>query len=382
MNAIILITGSRSTYPFAKAVESKGIKIILFDNYVNAYCRKICEVFYNISAFDKDEIYSKIIELESEYKFTGIICYSSLHGALRTTSYLSERLNLKGFTERSVTITYDKEMLNKYFNNLDTPVRYEASMIKADRESVSYPCIIKKKDGIGSKGTIFVKSRTDLLTFINENEMNSFIIEEFIDGDLIHLDGFVQDKQPFLFNAVKKKVTLVNDTPLTKGYTPFLGFLNNKKNVKFINKIKNTVAEVGIDNHFFGIDFICNNKNSKYFVLEIGYLLDCKMDRLLYHSGVDVYGMLVDIITGVKVRIEQHVQTRKEKCLEFLYTEKNGQIHIDSNHDNGDIDIEWEVGSGDIVKVPDSISDLLGWYICNKNTVIDTKKNFGITPIG
>jgi carbamoylphosphate synthase large subunit len=380
MNAIILITGSRSTYPFAMAVLSKGMKIILFDNDSNAYCRKICDKFYNISAFDKNKIYPIIKELESEYTFTGIICYSSLSGALRTTSYLSGKMKTKGFSEQSVIITYDKKILSKYFTNVDTPARYEASKIKTGQQCVRYPCIIKQKDGIGSKGTIFIKSRTDLLPFINNNGINSFIIEDFIDGDLLHLDGYVQDNKPVFFNAVKKDVTFVNDIPLTKGYTPYLGFLDDKKNDKFINNVINIAVEIGINNHFFGVDFIRNSENDKYMLLEIGYLLDCKMDRLLYHSGVDVYDMLVDIITGCEVIIEKQVRTRKDKHLELLYAEREGQIHIDSKHNDFDLNIEWEVSGEDIVKIPDSISDLLGWYICNTNTIIDSKKYFKITP--
>ena len=119
------------------------------------------------------------------------------------------------------------------------------------------------------------------------------------------------------------------------------------------------MSKIQIDNHYFGVDVILDLKNNDFFILEVGFLLDAKMDRLLFFQGINVYEMLVDIVTGVTVVEEKFFSKKTEKFLQFIYSNRNGKLIINHYHPL----IEWEKSNGDMVKIPDSISDILGWCV-------------------
>ena len=360
MKTIIFITGSKSTYPFVEAAKKKGYQIVLFDLDPNAYCKVLSDYFFAISANDKKNIYYEIKKLKEFCDYLGVICFSSSLNALVTSSYLMEMLSLNGYSEKSLNITYDKHKLYEIMhrNNISTPGRYDLSN---GLENIIFPCIVKCAGGIGSLGTKVIYSLFEFQKYLecSNEETSNLICEEFIDGELIHLDGFVQRGNLRLFNAVKKGVENINNTPLTKGYTPFQEVLNKKEYEKLINQIEVCVSKIQIDNHYFGVDVILDLKNNDFFILEVGFLLDAKMDRLLFFQGINVYEMLVDIVTGVTVVEEKFFSKKTEKFLQFIYSNRNGKLIINHYHPL----IEWEKSNGDMVKIPDSISDILGWCV-------------------
>tara|TARA_B000000475_G_scaffold271263_1_gene268611 strand:+ start:2524 stop:3660 length:1137 start_codon:yes stop_codon:yes gene_type:complete len=360
MKTVIFITGSKSSYPFFEAAKKKGYQTLLFDLDPNAYCKKISDFFFAISADDKKQIHYEINKLKDSCNYIGVICYSSSLEALITASYLMQQLNLNGYSESSLNITYDKNELYEIMdsNNINTPERYD---LNNGPENISFPCVIKCTDGIGSAGTKIIHSLQELQNYLEcfNGDTSNLICEEFIPGELIHLDGFVQKGKPCLFNAVKKGVENINRTPLTKSYTPFQEVLSKREHEKLIKQIELCVSKIQIDNHYFGADVILNTQSKDFFILEVGYLLDAKMDRLLFFQGIDVYGILLDIVTDVEVHIEKRFLKKNEKSLEFVYSDRNGKLNITDHRSF----IEWEKSNGEIVKIPNGVSDILGWYI-------------------
>ena len=373
MNAIVFITGSKSSYPFAIAAKNKGFKIIVFDLEHNAYCKNISDYFYAISANDKNKILLEVNKLRITLNVLGVLCYSSSLNALTTTSFLTSMLNLKGCSEESLKITYNKNMLHEVMidNNINTPKRYDSNI---SCSNISYPCIAKCADGIGSLGTEIISTENKLQSYLKNSKVDfsSLVFEEYIDGELVHIDGFVQNGKPNLFHAAKKEIQIINNIPLTSGYIPFQEILTNKKYSELMLQIKKCASEIQIDNHFFGADIILDTQADNFYILEVGYLLDAKMDRLLYHEGIDVYGILVDIVTGVDVRIKEVFSVKSEKILEFIYSNRDGNLKIKSH---GQHLIEWEKNNGDSVKVPESVSDILGWHIYDNKFCHNAKLN-------
>jgi carbamoylphosphate synthase large subunit len=359
MKTIIFITGSKSTYPFVKAAIKKGYKTLLFDLDNNAYCKSISDYFFAISANDKKQIYRKVCELKGQCNYEGVVCFSSSLKALATASYLTELLKLSGYSERSLNITYDKNLLyeNMYKNNINIPRRND---LNNGIENISFPCVVKCADGIGSLGTEIIRNQKELQEYIKSStaDVSNLICEEFIDGELIHIDGFVQKGKICLFNAVKKNVENINNIPLTKGYVPFQDVLNKKEYEGLVMQIEVCVSELQIDNHYFGVDVILVPQSEDFYILEVGYLPDAKMDRLFFYEGIDVYGMLVDIVTGVEV-LGNKISVESKKALKFIYSNRNGKLNIYRHN----LMVEWEKNNGDYVKVPNSVSDILGWYV-------------------
>ena len=107
-------------------------------------------------------------------------------------------------------------------------------------------------------------------------------------------------------------------------------------------------------------DFIFDIKTEKYFLLEIGYLLDAKIDRLLHFSGYDIYSMLINIVIGNNMNVKNIIPTTINKSLEFIYADRIGNLKI---YECQNMLLEWEKNDGESVQVPESIADILGWYI-------------------
>ena len=108
MDSLIFITGSKSTFPFVEAAKKRGIRVVLFDIDPQAYCKPVSDIFFEISIVEKEKILNEINQLTDIYNFIGVISYSSSEKALITASYLSNALDLKSYSGKSVKITYNK----------------------------------------------------------------------------------------------------------------------------------------------------------------------------------------------------------------------------------------------------------------------------------
>ncbi len=59
-----------------------------------------------------------------------------------------------------------------------------------------YPIVLKPKDGLGSVNTRVIHSQSELLdNYGNGGKLDGFIAEQFIEGEMLHVDGYVEDDQ-------------------------------------------------------------------------------------------------------------------------------------------------------------------------------------------
>ena len=366
MKSVIIITGGISTVPFLEAARERELNIILFDLNPEAPCVPHSDLFFPMSTHDSDSVMEKILELKQKYDIKGVLCYSSAQESLITASYICRQLNLPGFTGNSIKVTYNKDILHNIFSkiSLSIPERYHKDQI----EGIIIPCVLKEIEGIGSKGTQLINDKKILAQKISELESNSkrYIIEEYVDGILIHIDGFVQNGDSQIINIVEKSVINIDSIPLTGGYRPCPELFDNNIYDNLREQLYSGVTNLDINNHYFGADIILKEDFSDFKIIEIGYLLDAKMDRLLYHCGYPVYDILLDIIDGTKVELNDQLQFQSNKCLVFLYAPKNGKLLIRNKPEHL---VEWEKQEQDEVKIPDGIADILGWCIYDSQKV-------------
>jgi biotin carboxylase len=368
MKYILIVGGSKSAHPFLCAAKNKGYGVIVVDQNQDCYCFDYCDLFIALSTFDYESVYDEIRKKKLEDYIKGVLSYSSYPKALMTVSFISSKLNLPGFSSSSVKATYDKAAINRIFyeHKVKAPKVYNAEMdinqLLLSHEHVQYPFVIKQINGIGSRGTRIIHNKNELIRYVSDFKSSSekYVTEEYVEGDLYHVDGYVQNGRSCVFNAVKKLNYHLNGIPLTSGYIPFSDIIESSKYIELIEQVNRGVTSLGINNNYFGADIIINEKTGEFYILEIGYLLDAKMDRLLSHSGIDIYEMLIDIISGVDIDVSKLLSIKIEKCLDIIYAKKGGKLLINPDYFNT---LEWEREDGDKVNIPNSISDLIGWYI-------------------
>ncbi|WP_436889223.1 ATP-grasp domain-containing protein [Mammaliicoccus sciuri] len=191
-DTIVLFTPEKN-YDSYKHLESNNIHIITFKNWRENW-----------------EIEFKAIELHSIYKFTKIITFRE--NDIIRSAYLRELLNIPGQSIESAQFFRDKFIMKSHLkrNDILTP---HFSNIKSFSDIYlfikknNYPVIIKPRLGAGSVNTFVIKNEEELFYFFRNElrtfNLNELIIEEFIEGDVYHIDGIVNKGRPLIISPSK-----------------------------------------------------------------------------------------------------------------------------------------------------------------------------------
>nr|WP_258567749.1 ATP-grasp domain-containing protein [Paenactinomyces guangxiensis] len=54
-----------------------------------------------------------------------------------------------------------------------------------------YPVVVKPVDGMGSRNTAILKNREETIEYLSQGLASNLIVEEFIEGEMYHIDGLV-----------------------------------------------------------------------------------------------------------------------------------------------------------------------------------------------
>lgn len=375
MKQVIIVGGSQSHLPFIEAAKNLGYKTIVFDIDKNCKGAKQSESFYQISTHDIDKIISKCFEINREEKIAGVMTYSSSTQSLFAVARTCEILGLPSFSLKSAELATNKKLMKECFsdNGISTPEWIETNDIN---DAVDFAnetnerLIIKPSSGSqGSKGVFLINQEYDISKYFDIAKGNSHnlkvILEKYYIGREFSVDGIVVDDKPAIL-SVSEKFNLGPEFNFTMcGFS--MGEIANKDKelLREMASIKaagkRAAVAMGISNSFFSVDVLLTTSGP--LVLECGILLDCKIDRLLYAAGVNVYEMYIKIITGMKIIVKEPDHT----CgygLAFIFADKKGLIsfNVDRKTDNGKT-VEWERKHGDSTSPPNSVADILGWVI-------------------
>ena len=137
--------------------------------------------------------YGKIDALESNNEYW-----------LRQDAKLRLDFNIPGPRPADVLEFTSKSHMKKHYEEANVPVaRYKISSTLAEDEDfanlVSYPIIAKPDCGVGAAETFKIKSREDLVRFHEHYFTVPYILEEFIEGNIISLDGVCDANSNIVF---------------------------------------------------------------------------------------------------------------------------------------------------------------------------------------
>jgi|GEM_PF-2227413 len=375
MNKIVIIGGSQSHVPFIKTAQKMGYYTIVFDRDEECIGSKYSDSYTKISTHDVNQIILKCKELNKRKELKGVMTFSSFTEPLIAVSKTCEVLGLPSFSTKSVKLSCNKMLMKECFikHSVPTPKYIVAKKIDEAVDFVKNSkkqVILKPSSGsLGSKGVSLINPKS---YWIKQFEyavcMSSdkrVVLEEFYNGREFSVDGIVVGKKTIVLSISEKYNLGVKFNFTMCGFS--MGKISDgdrvlKSKIKLI--LKNAVKAVnsmGITNSFFSVDVLLTDAD--VLILECGVLLDCKIDRLLNYVGVDVYRMILNIITGNTMAIHQP-RYKKGYGLSFLFADKDGHLKtISQNKLDFEGMIEWNCLDEDIVKPPLSIADAVGWII-------------------
>jgi len=365
----VIVGGSQSHVPFIIAARKLGFSTIVFDQSSECVGTKYCDHFYQISTRDHQAITSKCIQINNNFKLFGVMTYSASDESLIAVSSVCSILNLPCFPMESVNKVVDKSLMKKSFLKHGVPV-VEGIVTKDPIEAVNFfrktGVVILKPSigGRGSKGVVLCDTEDlilDQFQYVSNRSSNfEVIVERYYGGDEYSVDGIVIGDTPIVLSVSSKKNLGRESNFVMSGFiTDFMPRDEKKKSIVEQAGIKAALS-LGISNSFFSVDIVSNK--SEVVVLECGVLLDCKIDRLLYFAGIDIYSLFIRMATRLPSFSPGPVSV-PNVALSFIFSKEKGILFRKNKLDRKKTLLEWERSEGDDVRPPKSISDTLGWVI-------------------
>ncbi len=201
---ILILGGSHFQVPLIHRSKKLGLYTITCDYLPANPGHRLADEYHNVSTTDKNAV----LDLAAKLRINAIATLSS-DPAIPTVAYVAEKLGLPGPSINAVTILSDKylfrqQMVKLGLNHPGHQVLISTKFPEALLKSTS-GCIVKPVDACGSKGiTYSPKSASDVSAAVDlalrHSRSGRCIVEEFIDGDQIHGDGyFYQGKLIYLY---------------------------------------------------------------------------------------------------------------------------------------------------------------------------------------
>ncbi|STZ75657.1 ATP-grasp domain-containing protein [Bergeriella denitrificans] len=151
--------------------------------------------------------YGRIDRIESHNEY-----WLELDAALRTD------FNVPGYKSADMQPIKTKSQMKAVFRSIGLKVA-RGRVFKNDEDArelaaeLSFPVIIKPDSGVGASDTYKIRSAADLEAFFgSRNPHTEYIMEEFIDGDIITFDGLADKNGKIVFHAGLEYSEAVLDT--------------------------------------------------------------------------------------------------------------------------------------------------------------------------
>lgn len=242
-----------------------------------------------------------------------------------------------------------------------------------DVNNIGYPCIMKPADAFSSRGVYVVNSKEEIKnnwqTTSNFSSDGSVIIEEFLKGDEVSVEGVIYDNQTKIIQITDK---LITEYP----YTVELGHFQPSKYSethfdKIFSIVKSGNKSLGLNNCAFHAELKIDDNSIK--IVEIGARLggDFITSHLVpLSTGVNIEGIAIDISLGNRPSIESGFSEGSAIVYLDLPEGKIREIgNIDKLYKDESIKkIKLFVNEGDRVKKIKDSSDRSGYVIVQGKT--------------
>ncbi len=321
----LVLAGGFPQIALINEIKSRGIYTILCDWNQNPVAKTYADKFYQASTLDVDAVCD--IAQKEKVDFLITACTDQ---ALLTVAKVSEQLNLPCYIDyRTALNVTNKAYMKEVFKEFDVPTAKSVVMGELDEkklEGLKYPLIVKPVDCNSSKG---VKKVTDLsslkkafLEAVNFSRTKTAIVEEFIQGEEISVDVYVEEGRAHVLN-IQNNVKIADK----EKFVIFRGFCPAKEGERVKDKIQTTAQKIAdafnLKNSPMLIQLITDGK--EVYVLEFSARTGGGVKYLIIKnmSGFDVIKAVVDLTLGEKPHVGCCNKESNYMVNDFIYC-KNG----------------------------------------------------------
>jgi biotin carboxylase len=209
MSILILNAVSHADCPYDEWLQDLGEELILLTDskYVDSFPK---DAYAYIEAFDAYDVNSNVelraIELYETYHYHTVIALREMD-ILRAAS-IRDWFDLQGQRLTSAEQYRDKVRMKEVAGDDGIPVttfrRIHSSFdLIQFVQTYDFPVVIKPVLGRGSTGTQVLKNKADLSQFIANGVPLELAVEKFVEGEVYHVDGIVQEGELAFISAAK-----------------------------------------------------------------------------------------------------------------------------------------------------------------------------------
>lgn len=220
-------------------VDSNGDKGVLIDRDNIAGYEQINDV--NIES-ELEQACRNIIEQHGRVDVLIALSEFTLEIAAR----VRETLSIPGPRLEQVKRYRDKVCMKQHIQaaGLAAPAFYDADRadLFAQIDKLNFPIILKPRNGAASIGVKKIEDIAELKTALIGLDLASFQVEEFVDGDIYHIDGYADQSGKVIFQVVSK---YVNDCLEFSNGSPLGSFtVGDKAIVESIESFSNACCKI------------------------------------------------------------------------------------------------------------------------------------------
>lgn len=230
---------------------------------------------------DDEELENLVIKLHQQEKFDLLIALSE-KDILRVAK-LRELLGIQGQNYFSALLYRDKYIMKQFakiiglnvpeFSTFSEPCELMEKVSK-----IGFPILIKPLSKSGSEGVQVLKNKEEYDDYLEKKSLwgENYDVEQFILGDMYHVDGIVENnKLKFVsvskyWNSLGKSTTLMESTQNTT--ITFADFTINKSDWEFLllkGETKKFVEKSNFNNGTIHAEFIISEKDKMPYFIEI-----------------------------------------------------------------------------------------------------------------
>ncbi len=208
-NLFVSIGGGINQIPLIEEAKKLKLQVIGVDKNITAAGIHLCDIKIQESIDNYTEIYIKLKELLSDGEITGVLS-KSFGPALKTTSYISAKMNIPLFPFNRVDDFINKDKMKKVLkkHRINSPgyTLLNPKNRKQKEIKLQYPFIIKPVTGHAKSGVEFINDSNELgkyLKSVSDND-SDYLVENFIKGDEVIAIGIVHKGKFYLVELTDK----------------------------------------------------------------------------------------------------------------------------------------------------------------------------------
>lgn len=207
----MIIGASVLQLPAILKAKEMGLHVAVVDYNPQAIGVQYADKYFNASTMDEDAV----CEVAEQYKPDGIMTLAT-DMPMRGVAKVSEMLGLNSISyETAIKATDKNDMINAFKkHNVSSPWYFTVSSLnelKALKEQLTFPCIMKPTDNAGSHGVVLAHSYEEIIDSYEYSHgcsrRGNVIIEEYLQGEEVSVEVMVVNGKVNILQITDKLTT-------------------------------------------------------------------------------------------------------------------------------------------------------------------------------